>query len=72
MIARRSNNIFEIAEALSQGDPWAWGGIALVVGFIGFCIAYKKITGRDFVKSRSERREARRKRKVVLWEYRND
>ena len=34
-----------------------------------FCATYKKLTGESLVKSRSQRREARRRRKHVVWEY---
>ena len=32
----------------------------------------KQVTGKDFVKSKEERREARKRRKHVLWEYKRD
>lgn len=67
MIARQ--NIFEVFGALSRGEPVTWIAVAGIIGFISFCFAYKKITGKDLVESRSERRAARRKRKIVLWEY---
>ena len=40
-------------------------------GFV-FNVIYQKVTGRSFVKPRAERREARKRRKVVLWEYKRD
>lgn len=70
LIARQ--DIFEVFGALMRGEPMTWMCVAGVVGFIAFCMAYKKITGKHFVKSRSERREARRKRKIVLWEYKRE
>ena len=70
LIARQ--NIFEVFGALMRGEPMTWMAVAGIAGFIAFCIAYKRITGKHFVKSRKERREARRKRKIVLWEYKRE
>ena len=41
-------------------------------GCLGFFALYKKCTGRSFVKSRTERRAARHRRKYVVWEYKRD
>lgn len=46
--------------------------VALLAAWILFNVAYKRITGRDFAKPRKERREARKRRKIVLWEYERD
>ena len=64
--------MIEYFKGLIGGEWWAWFPVAIVAGFIGFNIIYKKVTGREFVKSREERREAEKKRKIVLWEYKRD
>ena len=66
---RHRYDIFDFVSDLINGDAMALYAIALIAGFITFCMAYKKFTGKSFVKSKKERREARHRRKFVLWEY---
>ena len=65
-------NVFEFAQLLYEGDTTAWIALAVLAGCIAFFALYEKVTGRPFVKSRQERREARNRRKFVLFEYKRD
>lgn len=65
-------NTFEFVQELVNGEPAAWIALAGIAGCIAFFIIYEKVTGQPFVKSRAERRAARRRRKQVIWEYRRD
>lgn len=65
-------SIVDFVRALVAGDTGAWIAFAAIAGCILFFILYKKVTGKDFVKSKEERREARKRRKHVLWEYKRD
>jgi hypothetical protein len=69
LLARGRTNIFEFVEQLRNGEPAAWIALAAIAGCIAFFIMYEKVTGEPFVKSRAERRAARRRRKHVIWEY---
>jgi len=46
--------------------------VGLVFGCIAIFALHEMVTGRVFVKSRGERRAARRRRGRVLWEYERD
>lgn len=72
LLARDRYTIFEFISDLWNGEPMGWLALGLIAGLIGFFVIYKQLTGEDFVKSRKERREARRKRKHVVWEYQRD
>lgn len=66
---------FDIAgffSGLIEGHGVTIGMIAALAVWILFSVAYKRITGREFVKPRKERREALKRRKIVLWEYERD
>jgi hypothetical protein len=72
LLARNRYDIIDFVRGLWQGDTSAWVLFAAIAGTITFFALYKKITGEDFVKSKEERREARKRRKHVLWEYKRD
>ena len=55
---------------LFRGEPGSWIAFSIVAGCVSFFILYEKVTGKPFVKSKEERRTARNRRKIVLWEYR--
>ena len=67
---RHRYDIFEFFQDLWQGESSAWIALGVIVGIISFFAFYKKVTGKQFVKSKKERREARNRRKHVVWEYR--
>lgn len=68
----RRYDVIDLIRDLASGDPMGWIAIGGIGGLIAFFALYQKFTGRSFVKSRKERREARRRRKHVIWEYRRD
>lgn len=72
MLAHSRYNTFDFIKDLANGDTGALIVLAVLAGIIAFFAIYKRITGRDFVKSRKERREARKRRHHVLWEYERD
>lgn len=72
LLARDRYDIVDFVRGLWNGETSAWVVLGAIAGTIGFFAIYKQITGKDFVKSKAERREARRRRKHVLWEYRRD
>ena len=72
MLHDRHYDLIEFFQDLNAGDPMALVFIGAIVAWIAFNIVYKKVTGREFVKPRAERRKARNRRKIVLWEYRRD
>lgn len=63
-------SLLSILRGLWEGDFKSWLAIGFILGCIGFFVVYEKITGKSFVKTKQERREARNRRKIVLWEYR--
>lgn len=65
-------DIVDFIKGLIAGDTGAWIALAAIAGCILFFILYKQVTGKDFVESKEERREARKRRKHVLWEYKRD
>ena len=67
--SRDRYDVFEFFQDLSQGEKSSWIALGVIVGIICFFAIYKKITGKQFVKSKKERREARKRRKHVIWEY---
>lgn len=69
LLARNRVSILEFIEMLTDGDTVAWIILGALAACIAFFILYEKMTGRPFVKSKKERREARHRRKHVLWEY---
>ena len=62
-------DIFDFARELWHGEPVAWYALAAIIAFIATAAIYQKVTGKSLVKSKRERREARRRRKHVIWEY---
>ena len=72
LFARRRTSIFEFVGQLREGRPEAWIALGVLLSCVAFFALYEKITGRPFVKSREERRAARRRRKHVIWEYKRD
>lgn len=70
LFARKS--IFEFIGDLWNGELTSWIALGAILATIAFFIIYKQVTGKDFVKSKKERRAARRRRKIVLWEYERD
>lgn len=65
-------DIFDAIEHLWAGDPFMWLAVGLIFTCIAFFGIYEVVTGRSFVKGKSERRAARRRRQRVLWEYERD
>lgn len=65
-------NVFEFVRELIDGNRGAWIVFGVIVGIIAFFALYENMTGKSFVKSKEERREARRRRKHVVWESRRD
>lgn len=72
LLARDRYDTVDFVRELWRGETSAWIVFAAIAGTIAFFALYKKITGEDFVKSKEERREARKRRKHVLWEYKRD
>jgi hypothetical protein len=65
-------DIFDAIEHLWAGNPLMWLAVAFIFGCIAFFAVHEVVTGHSFVKDRSERRAARRRRGRVLWEYERD
>jgi hypothetical protein len=65
-------DIFDAIEHLWAGDPFMWLAVGLIFACIAFFAVYELATGRSFVKSKYERRAARRRRQKVLWEHEPD
>lgn len=72
ILAHSRYNTFDFIRDLSHGDRGAILLLAGLFGFFAFCSYYNRITGKSFVKSKKERREARKRRYHVLWEYERD
>jgi len=71
-LARSRYDIFDFLAGLYRGETTPWIALGMIAGLIAFCVTYEKATGKPFVKSRKERRAARKRRKIVLWEYKRD
>ena len=67
-----TGSVIDFFKRLVAGETGAWIAFSAIAGCILFFAFYKKVTGKDFVKSKKERREARKRRKHVLWEYKRD
>jgi hypothetical protein len=65
-------DIIDLVKELWQGEPGAWAVLGAIVAFVTFLAAYQKVAGKSLVKSKRERREARCRRKHVIWEYKRD
>jgi hypothetical protein len=65
-------DIFDAIEHLWAGDPFMWLAVGFIFACIGFFAVHELATGRSFVKSKSERRAARRRRQKVLREHEPD
>jgi len=64
--------IADIVIGFVNGDAALWIALGAIAACVGFFILYEKVTGKSFVKSKRKRREARNRRKFVLWEYRRE
>ena len=71
-LARTRYDVVDFVTGLFRGDAMAWIALGMIAGLIAFFVVYEKVTGRPFVKSKKQRREARKRRKHVLWEYHRD
>jgi hypothetical protein len=71
LILARSS-VVDLIRGLVEGERSSWIALVIIAGCIAFFIAYEKVTGKSIVRSRKERREARRRRKHVVWEHRRD
>jgi hypothetical protein len=70
--AQQSLVFVDFVSQLELEGLGTWITAAIVGGCIAFFVIYEKVTGKPFVKSKEERREARRRRKIVLWEYKRN
>jgi methyl coenzyme M reductase subunit C-like uncharacterized protein (methanogenesis marker protein 7) len=66
------SDIVELVSRLVDGNGVYIGLAAGLAVWILLNVVYKRITGHEFVKPRRERREALKRRKVVLFEYERD
>lgn len=69
LLGRNRYDLFDFLQGIYRGNIFPWLFIGFIVVWIVFNVTYKKWTGKSFVKSRKERREARRRRKIVVWEF---
>lgn len=72
MFTRNRYDVLDLISDLIAGDPQALIILAVIVFIIAFFATYQKITGKSLVKSKSERRAARNRRKIVLYERKYD
>ena len=69
ILRHRSTDIVDVIRGLAGGDVLMWMALGFVFACVAFFALYETVTGRPYVKSRRERREALRRRRKVLWEY---
>ena len=62
--------MFDFIKAVFHGETASCVTVGVIGACVAFFILYEKVAGRPFVKSKEERREAMKRRKIVLWEYR--
>ena len=72
LLRHGNTDIFDAIKNLADRDPLMIAAVALIFAFIAFIAVQEVVTGRSFVKSSGERREARRRRKRILWDYDRD
>lgn len=72
LLARDRYDAVDFLRDLWRGETSAWLIFAAIAGTVAFFAIYKQVAGKDFVKSKEERRKDRKRRKHVLWEYKRD
>jgi hypothetical protein len=62
-------NLVELVERLLAGDQVTWSIVVAFVLIVLSVACYERLTRSKVLRGKKERRVARQKRKVVLWEY---